>query len=150
MILVTGGAYCGKTNFIKNKFGVEANDFANISTLSLENGLSSCDINGKYIVISNFEKIIESCLRKDDYSDEIISDFIYNIKNNLEGTVRNDSCSEKSAEVIIEMRQMGAGLVPIDKFQRKLREITGRISCVISENSDEVYNVVCGVGMKIK
>ncbi|KIR01579.1 hypothetical protein P261_00393 [Lachnospiraceae bacterium TWA4] len=46
--------------------------------------------------------------------------------------------------------ELGYGIVPMDAFDRKYRETTGRICCMIAEQADEVYRVVCGLPQKIK
>ena len=38
----------------------------------------------------------------------------------------------------------------VDKKEEVYREYVGRAGCIITENSDEVYNVVFGLGIKIK
>ncbi len=45
---------------------------------------------------------------------------------------------------------VGMGIVPVDKAERYIREETGRQLCTLSKAADEVYRVVCGIGIKIK
>ena len=51
---------------------------------------------------------------------------------------------------IIICDETGCGLVPVDAFEREYREAAGRICTVLAEHADEVYRVVCGIGMRIK
>ena len=46
--------------------------------------------------------------------------------------------------------EIGNGIVPLDAFERKWREQTGRILCGIAERADEVWRVFCGLPQKIK
>ena len=45
--------------------------------------------------------------------------------------------------------EIGNGIVPLDAFERKWREQTGRILCGIAERADEVWRVFCGLPQKI-
>ena len=47
-------------------------------------------------------------------------------------------------------QEIGYGLVPVDAFDRRYRELTGRICTVLATNSDQVDRVVCGIGVTIK
>ena len=51
---------------------------------------------------------------------------------------------------IIICDETGCGLVPVDAFEREYRETAGRICTALAEHADEVYRVVCGIGMRIK
>ena len=46
--------------------------------------------------------------------------------------------------------EIGYGIVPMDLFQREYREKTGRICTELAERSEEVYRIICGIGMRIK
>ncbi|XCP84397.1 bifunctional adenosylcobinamide kinase/adenosylcobinamide-phosphate guanylyltransferase [Roseburia hominis] len=58
--------------------------------------------------------------------------------------------SEQNPGLIIVSDEIGYGLVPIDAFDRKYREETGRICTRLAEFADRVDRVVCGVGTVIK
>lgn len=48
-------------------------------------------------------------------------------------------------------QEIGYGLVPVDAFDRRYRELeAGRICTVLAANSDQVDRVVCGIGVTIK
>lgn len=128
MILVIGGAYCGKSSFIKSKFHIEDKDIVDGEDLCVHNI-------EQYRVISNLEKYIEKILRDNDNVNKQLELLLLNIHN---------------SNLIIEMREMGSGIVPIDMFARTYREYVGRFSCDIAEKAEAVYRVVCGLGMKIK
>lgn len=117
IVLVTGGAYCGKTHFINEKFLPDEN----ISVISNLDGLCK-------------DKLVKL---KDGYnSDELIDSIIAD-------------ASSKDI-LIIEAREIGAGIVPADKFDRNYRDKFGELCNKIAGMSDEVYRVVCGIGIKIK
>lgn len=58
--------------------------------------------------------------------------------------------SDEWKDMVIISEDMGSGIVPIDKFEREYREINGRVNCILAKEADEVYRVVCGIGMRIK
>lgn len=122
MKLVTGGAYSGKTYFIKEKFNLDDQDFVSGENVTIENI-------SEYRCICDFHKFIEKNL-----------DSIENIEILL----------NENKDIIVELREVGLGIVPIDAFQRRLREAVGRSSCVIARRADEVYRIVCGIPMKIQ
>jgi|GEM_PF-3981225 len=51
---------------------------------------------------------------------------------------------------IIVVIQRGCGIVPVDERLRALREYEGRTFSVLADYADEVYSVMCGIGIKIK
>lgn len=56
----------------------------------------------------------------------------------------------KNPEIVIVTNEIGYGIVPVDAFQRKYRETTGRICTELAALSEEVHRVVCGIGTRIK
>ena len=136
MILVIGGAYNGKTDFIKNKFGLSNEDFTAFDEVTNENiqEIKAVKELNKYIY-NYLEALIkenENCCDEELFR-----------KNIVELLNKND-------DIIIELREVGAGIVPIDKVQRIYREMLGRISCEIAQKADEVYRIVCGIAIKLK
>ena len=123
MILVTGGIYQHKLDFIYEKFGLTKDDVSFV-----ENNI---DYNKN--IIYKLNDLIRYWINENK-----------DIDSELEILIKN--CKEK----IIVMDNVGSGIIPIDKNIRDLREIIGRAGCKIAENSDEVYSVLCGIGIKIK
>lgn len=41
-------------------------------------------------------------------------------------------------------------IVPMDELQRKYREMIGRICTELASGAEEVYRVICGIGIRIK
>jgi len=120
MKLIIGGVCSGKTHFIREKYNLSDEDFISGEDVTVENI-------GQYRCIYDFHRYIEKNIDSD-----IMELF------------------EENKEVIVELREVGLGIVPIDAFERKFREAVGRCSCVLAEKSDEVYRLVCGIAMKIK
>lgn len=51
---------------------------------------------------------------------------------------------------IVITQEIGCGIVPVDAFERKYRELTGRICCQLAAASQEVWRVTAGIGQRIK
>ena len=48
------------------------------------------------------------------------------------------------------MDEIGCGIVPIEKTERMLRELTGQCGCIIAEHADCVIRMTCGVPAVLK
>ena len=57
---------------------------------------------------------------------------------------------DKNPDIILISNELGYGVVPIDAFDRKYRESTGRLCTQLAAKSRQVIRVVCGLGMVIK
>lgn len=57
---------------------------------------------------------------------------------------------EENPEALITADEIGCGIVPIDAFLREYRETDGRICQKLASFSEEVYRVMCGIGIRIK
>lgn len=57
--------------------------------------------------------------------------------------------SENPGAVLV-CDEIGLGVVPLDPFERRWREETGRALCRIAAASQRVERVVCGLGMRLK
>lgn len=51
---------------------------------------------------------------------------------------------------ILVTDEIGYGIVPIDGFERRYREETGRICCEAAGQAAQVWRVCCGLGQRIK
>lgn len=61
-----------------------------------------------------------------------------------------EELTEKNPSLVVVTNELGCGVVPVDAFDREYRERTGRVCTVLAAASDEVYRVICGVGLRIK
>lgn len=128
MILVVGGSYQEKLKFVIDKFSINENEIVDCNNVDL---LNLKDLRN-YKVIDNFENFIYEELKNDRNPEKDFSELSLN------------------DDMIIICDDLACGVVPIDKFYRDMRETTGRLLCSISKNSNEVYNVLYGVGKKVK
>lgn len=124
MILITGGAYQGKTEYAQKKYNIdkifdcEKEDITRLSN-------TECICNFQYAVKYYSEREIDPI--------EAVKKII-----------------EKNPDIIIIMNEIGNGIVPIEKSERIWREQVGKTGCYLAENALEVIRIVCGCGVKIK
>ncbi len=55
----------------------------------------------------------------------------------------------KDREVVC-CSEIGCGIVPISKEERKIREETGRLCCMLAEKAEKVIRLNCGIAQIIK
>lgn len=125
MILIFGGAYQGKTDFAKEKFGLADEDIFVCQ--------ESDSIDFSKPVIANLEKAFLSLVK----SKASVTDFL---KAN----------SEALKDKIVIINDISQGVVPIDSDIRAWREATGRGMLWLSKEAEQVYRVFCGIAMQIK
>ena len=135
MIFVIGGEHQGKLDYALNL--TEFNNEDVIDCLDLDIGKLKIDeiLNNKKPVIYNFNILIRELLKL--YDDETVKEKI-------------GIMFEQSKKAVIISNEIGYGIVPIDKFERRYREVTGRICCDVAKKSKEVHRVICGIGTIIK
>ncbi|ETP73704.1 adenosyl cobinamide kinase/adenosyl cobinamide phosphate guanylyltransferase [Lachnospiraceae bacterium JC7] len=61
----------------------------------------------------------------------------------------SDSAAEKR-EIVIIMREVGSGVVPMDREEREWREAVGRVSCIFASRADRVYRLLAGIPQRLK
>ena len=126
MQLVIGGAFQGKKDYVKNTFHLEKGEMQDGANASYEDIFSSpC--------LYHFHQWIRKGLEEN-----------WDLEN-LEIQLL-----EKNPQIILISNELGYGVVPIEAFDRKYREATGRICTRIAAKSSQVIRVVCGIGTVIK
>ncbi|MGN0600901.1 MAG: bifunctional adenosylcobinamide kinase/adenosylcobinamide-phosphate guanylyltransferase [Oscillospiraceae bacterium] len=126
MIIITGGAFQGKKEYAKKRFGFSDEDILNGG---------SCDLDTIFTAkcVTDYQLAVKRLLEENADPEEFTRRL----------------CRENSGAVII-INEIGGGIIPLEKSERVWREETGRAGCIIAENSREVIRFVCGVPMKIK
>ena len=126
MILVIGGTFQGKKEYVKQTFRIADSDMIDGAT---------CDLDAVYsaVCVSHFHEWVK---RKLDH------------ELDLQAVV--ERFKMENPDVIIISNELGYGLVPIEKFDRLYRETTGRICTRLAEEAKEVHRVICGIGQVIK
>ncbi|RDY33130.1 bifunctional adenosylcobinamide kinase/adenosylcobinamide-phosphate guanylyltransferase [Lachnotalea glycerini] len=125
MIFVTGGAFQGKTEFVKEHFNIQEQEIVDGCL---------CEYHKIYHarVINHFEGLLLRLLKENKSVSKVIEDLLWENKN-----------------AIIISTEIGCGLVPVDTFEREYRETVGRSCCQIVKNANQVYRVHCGIATKI-
>ncbi|MBQ9383762.1 MAG: bifunctional adenosylcobinamide kinase/adenosylcobinamide-phosphate guanylyltransferase [Ruminiclostridium sp.] len=122
MIMITGGAFQGKTEYMKKRFSLSDDEIA-------DGG--SCDISG--LAKSRFIKHYELAVKR------MMSETIDPL-----GFTEGLDCEA------IEINEIGCGIIPLDKSEREWREMTGRAGCILARKAAEVVRVCCGIPTFIK
>lgn len=126
MKMIIGGVFQGKTAYAASLTGVSKEQMADGKICKLEEIF-------KTPVIYHFHEYVKRLIQEEkDYLD---------LPKQL---------MEKNPRIVIVSNELGYGVVPIDAFDRKYRETTGRICCMLAQESEEVYRIVCGLPQKIK
>ena len=128
MILVFGGAYNGKLDFVKEKFNIHNDDVFNVN-----DDLKDLEIDYSKKVINKFHKLTYK--------------FSLENKNLLQFIIEN---KELFKDKIIISDDISEGIDPLKKEDRTWRESNGKCLQYISKNSSEVFRVFCGIPMVIK
>ena len=125
MILIFGGSYQGKLEFVKQTFGITDQD---VFTCTTNNEI---DLSRK--VIYNLDQAFLRHVREGKESREVLKEHLDQLKDK-----------------ILIVNDISQGIVPMERENRDWREMTGRAMLFLSKEADEVYRVFCGLGSKIK
>lgn len=124
MRMIIGGAFQGKMEYAQKEYpGIRWVDGAACS----EEELLQCE--GVYHFHLYIRKAMEKYEEMRLFADRII---------------------RENPQIVIITDEIGYGLVPIDVFERRYREETGRICTRLAAFSERVDRVVCGIGLPIK
>lgn len=123
MILIIGGAYQGKTEYAKEKYGVNPDRIYDAEIPKETEGL---------FIIDHLHEYIKKQMKEGkDPETELLE------LKDLPGC-------------ILISNEIGNGIVPMDPFEREYRERTGRILIKLAKEAKEVIRVSCGIGQKLK
>ena len=133
MIFIFGGAYQGKLDFAKEKFNITDKE---VITLKDDN----------YDFVSAFGSELQDAKIVDK-----IEEFCYACaKEGVEAREYLEAHIDEVKDKIIISRDVSQGLVPMDPLDRAYREMMGRMMIYLSNQSDQAYRVLAGLGQQIK
>ncbi|KGR74567.1 bifunctional adenosylcobinamide kinase/adenosylcobinamide-phosphate guanylyltransferase [Ureibacillus sinduriensis] len=135
MQVIIGGAYNGKRKFVKEK--LLNNSSTNIHFFEGEIPTSNMFSKEEIIVIGNFEKII---LQNVHLEEEFIAEEVFHLIKKL----------NQQAQVICICTDIGRGVVPLLKEERKLRDTCGRLYQKLFSESESVIRVWYGIPQILK
>lgn len=61
-----------------------------------------------------------------------------------------EAVNNMTSDIVIVTNEVGWSIIPENELARKYTEMLGKINSKIASIADEVYVVICGIGMKIK
>lgn len=124
MILVIGGAYSGKLEFVKETYGIKKEDIFYCNDGNLD-----------------FSKKVISGLHRFTYESSMHEkDPLEVIKDNL----------QLLKEKIVICDDISCGIVPLKKEERIWRENTGRCLQLLSKEASTVYRIFYGIPTVLK
>lgn len=126
MVLITGGAYQGKSRYAAEKYGIDIADIADCQMTDIDR-ISGCKC------VKNFHIFIRRILDLRESPIESVRKLI-----------------GENPDIIIIMNDIGGGIIPLEKSERIWREEVGIIGCFLAEQAECVERIVCGIGMRIK
>lgn len=162
MILITGGAYQGKLEFAKKLYHERKDRNIKAYQEPEETGYYGSPVYFQELEQpENQREGKEPAIAEGETSDlkqlqcaDIISHFHLWIQRLLKERENPyplvEKLLEENPDVIIELTQLGCGVVPIDAFDREYRETVGRIGCLLAKEAEAVYLVNCGIDRRIK
>lgn len=124
MILITGGAYQGKSAYLHAHFPEIL--LADSADCSFDEALHAECITNYHILI---ERLISA---------------------NMDPIEWTSGLCKKNPECIILMNEIGSGIIPIEKTERIRRELTGICGCIIASHAQHVIRLTCGIPAAIK
>ena len=178
MILVTGGAYQGKSAFARTLALSGDAPAASGATCEREDIFTVRILYGFHEYVRRFgeewkrkleSRFPESCVMtgepeqkpaKGCEADEACASGMIQKQNTDEAAKPEDPwrwcvlfaklLAGSNPQLILETNELGCGVVPVDRDDRFWRECTGRLCCEIAREAEEVYRVICGIGMPLK
>lgn len=123
MILITGGAFQGKTAYAQTHFPYPVTDGA----------------------ICDFDEAKSSKILKNYH--ELVQRLMACGEDALAFT--NDLCAANPGCIVL-IDEIGCGVIPADKAERIRRETVGRAGCILAQNAETVIRLVCGIPMALK
>jgi len=162
IILVTGGARSGKSNFAEKLCFDRNNNTAYIATSipfddEMKDRVKKHQENrprnwNTYEIYEDIYSIIKEIYKEHE---TVILDCVTLLVNNLmfehNLNIEESSQEEKTnLYFVFVTNELGMGIVPGNKLSRIYADIVGRINQYIASKSNEVYFVVSGIAMKIK
>ncbi|MCM3439484.1 bifunctional adenosylcobinamide kinase/adenosylcobinamide-phosphate guanylyltransferase [Metabacillus halosaccharovorans] len=142
MQLVLGGAFAGKRKIVKEK----QQTFSWVS--SYEDGIiwdwKSVWLSDTTLVLEGWEKWILQEIKNNESNNQIRHKF----KDLFHCFLEEEN--QRNSDIIIIMLEMGKGIVPLEKEERRLRDIAGRVAQDAAKLSSQVEYVWNGLSKKLK
>ena len=126
MVLIFGGVYQGKLDYALQRFGLSEDDVA----FCLE---TDADTPAGKRIIYEVDKWVLALLRAG-----------FDVEHSVKQLLTDNR------GVIVICNDISCGVVPMDPVLRRWREEVGRLMGVLTQCSDEVIRLYCGIPSKLK
>lgn len=126
MIMITGGAFHGKKDFVKNRFSIDENDILNGAECGFNSIFSAKCVCDYQLFVG---RLINEKIDPLEFTEKL--------------------CAE-NRNIIIIINEIGCGIIPLEKRERIWREQVSKAGCVIARNSSAVIRICCGIPTVIK
>ncbi|MBR3631356.1 MAG: bifunctional adenosylcobinamide kinase/adenosylcobinamide-phosphate guanylyltransferase [Oscillospiraceae bacterium] len=124
MTVLTGAAYSGKTDYCRAAFSPPT--ILDGAVCSPEEALrASC--------IAQFQVLIRRILAE-----------------NADPVAFTEQLIHENPGCIILLDEIGCGIIPLDREERRWREMTGRCGCLLTAFADTVIRLCCGIPSALK
>jgi len=130
MILVFGGAYQGKLDYVLDKFQLSEDDVYRCSR--------DGEIDFDKKVIYGLEEFVYWCTENGFEAREVLA-----------GRFDPEDLYPYSGKIFIAC-DVSQGLVPMDATDRAFREMMGRTLLYLAREANQVHRVFCGLGQRLK
>ncbi|MEH6942893.1 bifunctional adenosylcobinamide kinase/adenosylcobinamide-phosphate guanylyltransferase [Bacillus sp. JJ722] len=130
MHVVIGGAYSGKRQFVREKWG----SFQFIS--AYESQSMNEAVQSDIVIYEGFELWIRELIKADHTNQEIVEVF-------------REWFRGRQNDVLI-MLEIGRGIVPIEEHDRRLRDVVGWVQQEAVKQADEVTSIWHGLAKRMK
>lgn len=124
MTLITGGAFSGKTEFAMRRFTISESEITDGAVCPQEQVYTCKMLKNFHIFVKRFGAENGVQLAEEIYA--------------------------RNPGVVIITNEIGSGIIPMDRADRRWREETGRACCTIAAHSQVVVRMCCGIPTVIK
>ena len=132
LTLVIGGRAQGKTEYLREQFGLNASEIAPAAEFAGEGSRSAGGAEDKVPprALVHLEELVRLRGAKETLSA-------------LEGWL-------SAGDKYICCDEVGQGVVPIDFAEREFRDEVGRTLCALAKRAERVFRVIAGIGQRIR
>ncbi|UAL45517.1 bifunctional adenosylcobinamide kinase/adenosylcobinamide-phosphate guanylyltransferase [Sutcliffiella horikoshii] len=143
MQLIIGGAFSGKRSTVRTLHSEELSWVSAYDEHSMTDWKSQWESDTS-LVLEGWEQWIMNALPLEQ-DDDSIRQFFYSFLLELKEEER-----KRGKGIVLIMLEMGRGIVPVEKQERRLRDLAGWFSQDAAKLADEVYYVWHGMKEQLK
>lgn len=126
MVMVTGGAFQGKRECLKQLYRLSEGDMISGRDCRFEDVFTAA-------AVTDYHKLVKRL-----------------IAENIDVSDFTERLCRENTKAAVTINEIGCGIIPLEKFERIYREEVGRAGCIIAAHSETVIRVFCGIHQIIK